>query len=88
MRALIRFERWVDDLSPVRQSFAWLGIALALYLVLTLALVLVGDPTLRKMSAPWVFVVAATGVASSRLRNRHRDKGSRRNWLGLSIGFE
>ena len=74
MRALIRFERWVDVLSPVRQSFAWLGISLALYLVLTLALVLAGDPTLGKMSAPWVFVAAATGIAASRLRNRHRDK--------------
>ena len=73
MRALIRFERWVDDLSPVRQSFAWLGIAAALYLVLTLALVLTGTPTLGKMSAPWVFVVAATGIAASRLRRRHRD---------------
>ena len=74
IRLLQRWERWIDDLSPVRQSFAWVGMSLALYLVLTVALVLVGDPTLGKMSAPWVFVVAATGYAASRLRNRHRDQ--------------
>jgi hypothetical protein len=74
MRALIRFERWVDDLSPVRQPVAWLGIALTLYLVLILVLVLVGGPALGRMSAPWVFVVVASGVAASRLRNRYRDK--------------
>ena len=74
MRALIRFERWVDDLSPVRQSFAWLGISLTLYLVLTLALVLTGTPTLGKTAPMWVMLVTAGGISGSKYRNRHRDQ--------------
>ena len=74
MRALIRFERWVDDLSPVRQSSAWLGLSLALYLVLTLALVLTGTPTLEKIAPIWIILVAAGGIAGSKYRNRHRDQ--------------
>jgi len=74
MRALIRFERWVDDLSPVRQSFAWVGLSLALYLVLTLALVLVGDPTLGKLGPIWVILAVAGGISGSKYRNRHRDQ--------------
>ena len=74
VRALIRFERWVDDLSPVRQSFAWVGLSLALYLVLTLALVLTGTPTLGKLAPMWVILIAAGGITGSKHRNRHRDQ--------------
>ena len=74
MRALIRFERWVDNLSPVRQSFVWVGMSLALYLVLTLALVLTGTPTLEKIAPIWIILVTAGGITGSKYRNRHRDK--------------
>ena len=74
MRALTRFERWVDDLNPVRQSFAWLGIAVAVYTVLTVALVLTGGPTLGKTAPMWVILVTAGGVSGSKYRNRHRDQ--------------
>ena len=74
MRALTRFERWVDDLSPVRQLFAWLGIAVAVYTVLTVALVLTGGPTLGKTAPMWVMLVTASGISGSKYRKRHRDQ--------------
>ena len=74
IRLLQRWERWIDDLSPVQQSFAWVGMSLALYLVLTLALVLTGTPTLEKIAPIWIILVAAGGIAGLKYRNRHRDK--------------
>jgi len=74
MRALIRFEHWVDDLSPIRQGFAWLGLSVAVYLVVTLAMVLTGTPTSGKIALIWVMLATASGQAGSRYRNRHRDK--------------
>jgi len=74
VRALTRFERWVDDLSPVRQLFAWLGIAVAVYTVLTVALVLTGGPTLGKTAPMWVMLVTASGISGSKYRKRHRDQ--------------
>ena len=71
---MIRLQRWVDGLSPVRQSFAWVGLSLALYLVLTLALVLTGTPTLGKLAPMWVILIAAGGITGSRFRNRHADQ--------------
>jgi len=61
-------------LSPVRQSFAWVGLSLASYLVLTVALVLTGTPTLGKMGPMWVILLAAGGIAGSKHRNRHADQ--------------
>jgi len=74
MRALIRLERWVDGLSPVRQTLAWLGIAVAVYAVVTLALILSGGPTFAKIGFIWVMVATASGIAGSKHRNRHRDQ--------------
>ena len=72
--AVMRLQRWVDGLSPVRQSFAWVGLSLASYLVLTVALVLTGTPTLGKMGPMWVILLAAGGIAGSKHRNRHADQ--------------
>lgn len=71
---MMKLQRWVDGLSPVRQSFAWVGLSLALYLLLTLALVLTGTPTLGKLGPMWMLLVAAGGISGSKYRNRHRDQ--------------
>jgi len=71
---VIRLQRWVDGLSPVRQSLAWIGLSLALYLALTLALVLTGTPTLGKFAPMWVILMTAGGITGSRHRNRHADQ--------------
>jgi hypothetical protein len=71
---MTKLQRWVDGLSPVRQSFAWAGLSLALYLLLTVALVLTGTPTLGKLAPMWVILVAAGGISGSKHRNRHRDQ--------------
>jgi len=74
MRALIRLQRWVDGLSPVRQGYAWLGMAVAVYAAVTLAMVLVGDPIDGRVALIWVVLATASGIAGSKYRSRHRDE--------------
>ena len=67
--------RWIDGLSKGPQILAWIGIALATYLVVVLACVLTDTPFLGVTeSFLWVFVAACSGYAGSKIRNSHRQR--------------
>jgi hypothetical protein len=74
----VQANRWIDGLSQGPQILAWIGIALAIYLVVALACVLTDTPFLGVTeSVLWVFVVACSGYAGSKFRNGHRQRSQR-----------
>ena len=75
IRRMGQANRWIDDLSKGPQILAWIGIALATYLVVVLACVLTDTPFLGVTgSVLWVFVFACSGYAGSKIRNSHRER--------------
>jgi hypothetical protein len=71
----VQANRWIDSLSQGPQILAWIGIALAAYLVVALACVLTDTPFLGVTeSVLWVFVVACGGYAGSKFRNGRRQR--------------
>jgi len=75
MRWIGQADRWIDGLSNVPQILAWIGIALATYLVVVLACVLTDTPFLGvRGSVLWVFVAACSGYAGSKIRNGHQQR--------------
>lgn len=70
-----RANRWIDGLSKSPQILAWIGMALAIYLVVVLACVLTDTPFLGFTgSVLWVLVAACSGYAGSKIRNSHRQR--------------
>ena len=74
----VQANRWIDGLSKGPQILAWIGIALAIYLVVALACVLTDTPFLGATgSVVWVFIVACLGYTGSKIRNGHRQRSQR-----------
>jgi len=70
--------RWIDDLSKGPQILAWIGIALATYLVVVLMCVLTDTPFLGVTgSVLWVSIAACAGYVGSKIRNGHRQRSQR-----------
>ena len=70
--------RRIDGLSKGPQILAWVGIALATYLVVVLACVLTDTPILDfTESVLWVFVAACSGYAGSKIMNGHQQRSQR-----------
>ena len=67
--------RWIDGLSKGPQILAWVGIALAAYLVIVLVCVLTDTPTLGVTGGVlWVSIAACAGYVGSKIRNGHRQR--------------
>lgn len=66
--------RWIDDLSKGPQILAWVGIALAMWLAVSLVLVLTGTPAFGWAGVMFVFVAACAGYGGSKIRNGHRQR--------------
>jgi len=74
----VQANRWIDSLSKGPQILAWIGIALATYLVVVLACVLTDTPFLDATeSVLWVFIFASSGFTGSKIRNGHRQRSQR-----------
>jgi hypothetical protein len=74
----VQANRWIDGLSKGPQILAWIGIALATYLVVVLACVLTDTPFLDATeSVLWVFIFACSGFTGSKIRNGHRQRSQR-----------
>jgi hypothetical protein len=72
----MKLQRWVDSLSPVPRLLVWAGISLAVVLLVTLAQVLIGDPTFGwSMGGLFVILMAAFGYSGSVIRNRKHSQG-------------
>jgi hypothetical protein len=66
--------RWIDGLSKGPQILAWVGIALAIWLAVSLVLVLTGTPAFGWAGVMFVFVAACAGYGGSKTRNGHRQR--------------
>ena len=74
----VQANRWIDGLSKGPQILAWIGITLAIYLVVVLACVLTNTPTGGVTGGvSWVFIATCAGVGGSGIRNGHRQRSRR-----------
>ena len=64
-------QNWIDHLAPAKRIVAWVGILTAAYLVLLLAVAIIGDPLpTGRFAVIWVVIGTVAGYTGSAFRTR------------------